>query len=209
MKRINNVLMRAVSALVLGLILVCFPNDVSNYLVITVGVLFMIPSLISLLAFFAKKSGVPSMRRFPVEALGSLLFGLWLVLNPDFFADFLVVVLGFVLTMGGVGQVASLLAARKWSRVSPGFFVIPVIILLSGLVALFNPTGVKSTTIIIIGVASLVYALNELLNWFKFMRRRPAVNETTSATGEEKAPVIHDTQRVDDDGVEDAVIIED
>ena len=51
-------------------------------------------------------------RRFPVEGVGSLLFGLWLIIMPGFFADLLTFVLGFILVMGGVQQIASLSAAR-------------------------------------------------------------------------------------------------
>ena len=45
-----------------------------------------------------------------------------------------------------------------WMPVPGGFYVVPVLILLAGLVALFNPTGVRSTAFIIIGISSLVYA---------------------------------------------------
>jgi hypothetical protein len=90
-----------------------------------------------------------------------------------FFADLLTYLLGFVLVLGGVQQIASLLVARKWSQVSTGFYVMPVLILLAGLLALFNPGGVRSTAFIIIGVAAIVYALTDLLNWYRFMRHRP------------------------------------
>jgi uncharacterized membrane protein HdeD (DUF308 family) len=95
--------------------------------------------------------------------------------------------------MGGVQQIASLSAARRWTPVPGGFYVVPVAILLAGLVALFNPTGVRSTAFIIIGITSLVYAVSELINWFKFTRLRP------------KAPV---TGSKSDDDIEDAKIIE-
>ena len=73
------------------------------------------------------------------------------------------------------------------------FYVVPVLILLAGLVALFNPTGVRSTAFIIIGISSLVYAASELLNWFKFTRRRPKTPDAS-------------VKAVDD--IEDAQIIE-
>ena len=95
--------------------------------------------------------------------------------------------------MGGVLQIASLSAARRWMPVPGGFYVVPVLILLAGLVALFNPPGVRSTAIIIIGISSLVYAASELINWFKFTRLRP------------KAPVAGSKS---DDDIEDAKIIE-
>lgn len=171
MKNVNYSLMRTICALVIGLVLVLFPAQAGEYLVLTIGIVFMVPSLITLIGYFVQK---PEGRfRFPVEALGSLLFGLWLVIMPGFFADLLTFVLGFILMLGGVQQVASLMAARKWMPVPGGFYVVPVLILLAGLVSLFNPTGIRSTVFVIIGIASLCYALSELLTWLKFGRKRP------------------------------------
>ena len=153
------------------MILVLFPDQAGDYFVITLGVVFLIPSLIGVIGYFAQ--GMSMHHRFPVEGVGSLLFGLWLVVMPGFFADLLTYVLGFILLMGGVQQLATLSAARRWARVSAGFYVVPVLILIAGLVSIFNPTGVRSTVFIIIGATSLVYAISELVNWFAFTRRRP------------------------------------
>ena len=74
--------------------------------------------------------------------------------------------------LGGIQQIASLTSARRWIRVPLGFYVIPTLILLAGLFSLFNPTGVQETALIIIGVSSIVYAVSELVNWYKFTRYR-------------------------------------
>lgn len=171
MKGLNYSLMRIICALIIGLLLVLFPVQAGEYLVITIGVVFLVPSLISLIGYLVQKAELR--RRFPVEGLGSLLFGLWLVVMPGFFADLLTFVLGFILMMGGVQQMASLMAARSWMKVPGGFYVVPLLILIAGIVTLFNPTGVRSTAFIIIGVTCLVYALSELVNWMKFTRHRP------------------------------------
>ena len=183
--------MRAICALVIGLVLVMFPDQAGDYFVITIGVIFLVPSFVSIIGYFAQSTEMRS--RFPIEGVGSLLFGLWLIIMPGFFADLLTFVLGFILVMGGVQQIASLSAARRWMPVPGGFYVVPVLILLAGLVALFNPTGVRSTAFIIIGISSLVYAASELLNWFKFTRRRPKTPDAS-------------VKAVDD--IEDAQIIE-
>lgn len=164
----------------MGLLLVMFPEQAGNYLVITIGVVFMVPSLIGLIAYFTQDAAVR--RRFPVEGVGSLLFGLWLVIMPGFFANLLTFVLGFILLMGGIQQIASLMAARRWTVVPWGFYLLPVLILVAGLVALFNPMGVQRTTFLILGISSLLYALIELVSWFKFMRLRPKQGEENVAS---------------------------
>lgn len=191
-------MLRAVCALVIGLVLVLFPDQASNYFVITIGIVFLIPSLISLIGYMAQKKEVR--RRFPIEGVGSLLFGLWLVIMPDFFANLLTLVLGFVLLMGGVHQLASLMAARRWMVVPTGYYVVPSLILLAGIVALVNPGGVQRTAFIIIGVSSMVYAVSDLLNWFTFTRRRPkpVVESDDLKEAEQKAAIeIEDAQIVE------------
>ena len=191
MKTVNYSLIRILFALVIGLVLVLWPNAAASYIVITVGVAFLIPGIISLFGYMARKkteTGVST--RFPIEGLGSVLFGIWLIIMPEFFADVLMFILGFILIMGGIQQIASLSMARKWTPVPPAFYVVPILILLAGIIALFNPTGVRNTAFIIIGISSLIYSLTELINWFKFTRRRPKP----------------DTHRNDD--IEDAKIIE-
>ena len=188
MKTMNYSLIRILFALVIGLVLVLWPNAAASYIVITVGVAFLIPGVISLFGYFGRKrpENAPA-PRFPIEGVGSLLFGLWLIVMPEFFADVLMFLLGFILIMGGVQQIASLSMARRWMSVSGAFYLIPI----AGIVALFNPTGARNTAFIIIGISSLVYSLSELINWFKFTRRRP------------KNPITPD-----DEDIEDAKIIE-
>ena len=139
MKGISNSFLRTICALIIGLVLVMFPNEAGDYFVITIGVVFLIPALLSIIGYFAMSA--EERRRLPIEGIGSLLFGLWLIIMPGFFADLLTFVLGFILVLGGVQQIASLSAARRWMPVRVGFYIIPVLILIAGLVALFNPTA--------------------------------------------------------------------
>lgn len=195
MKGISNSFLRTICALIIGLVLVMFPNEAGDYFVITIGVVFLIPALLSIIGYFAMSA--EERRRLPIEGIGSLLFGLWLIIMPGFFADLLTFVLGFILVLGGVQQIASLSAARRWMPVRVGFYIIPVLILIAGLVALFNPTGVRSTAFIIIGITSIVYAVSELINWFTFTRKRP------------KEPGMPGASSKAVDNIEDAEIIED
>lgn len=167
----NYSLIRVVFALIIGLVLVIWPNAASDYLVITIGVLFIIPGLIGLIGYFTSDRSVN--RRFPLEGLGSLLFGSWLVIMPGFFANLLMYVLGIILTLGGAQQIYSVAIARRWTSVPYGFYVLPSLILLAGLLILFNPSEARNTAFLIIGITSIVYAVTELINWFRFTNRKP------------------------------------
>ena len=122
----DSSLIRILFALVIGLVLVIWPNAAASYIVITVGVAFLIPGVISLFGYFGRKRQEgEAAPRFPIEGIGSLLFGLWLIVMPEFFADVLMFLLGFILIMGGVQQIASLSMARRWMPVPGEFYLVP------------------------------------------------------------------------------------
>lgn len=176
MKAVNYSLIRILFALIIGLVLVIWPDAAVNYLLITIGVAFLVPGIISLWSYFARKKNLEEKSlRFPIDGVGSVLFGLWLIIMPEFFADVLMFLLGFIIIMGGVQQIAFLLLARRWIIVPNAFFIVPSLILIAGIVALFNPSGTRNTAFMIIGITGLIYSISELINWIKFARHRPPV----------------------------------
>ena len=52
--------------------------------------------------------------RFRLRPWEAFFLGLWLVIMPDFFVNILMFLLGFILIMAGIQQIASLFSARKW-----------------------------------------------------------------------------------------------
>jgi uncharacterized membrane protein HdeD (DUF308 family) len=157
--------------MIIGLILVLFPNEAGDYFVITIGIVFLVPALISIITYYSQRADerIP----FPLSGIGSLLFGLWLVIMPTFFADFLTFIFGFIIVIEGVQQIASLIAARHWMSVKKRYYVVPMLVAISGLITIINPMGVRSTAFIIIGITNLIYAISELIHWFVFIRCRP------------------------------------
>lgn len=53
----------------------------------------------------------------------------------------------------------------------PGFFyVVPVLILICGIVILFDPFSVAETAFILFGITSMVYGISGLINGFRFRK---------------------------------------
>jgi membrane protein HdeD len=142
MKSLNYALVSSLCALVIGILLVTWPDVAVSYLVITIGVLFLIPGLVGLFSYLAllNKSKADAPRPvFPIVALGSTLFGVWLIIMPSFFVGVLMYVLGILLVLGGISQLANLIAARSFMPVPFGVYIVPVLILAAGITVLFNP----------------------------------------------------------------------
>lgn len=169
MKMMNYAMMRCVSAIVIGVLLIVWPEAAILYLVIAIGVVFFLPSLYSLIGYFRK--GRQLGMYFPIVSLGGFLFGLWLMVSPAFFVGILMYVLGAVLVFAGITQVVNLLSARSYAVVSHGFFMIPILILLAGLIVLVNPFAAATIPFVILGVSSTAYGISELINLYKFRKK--------------------------------------
>lgn len=171
MKKIDNTILRSAFAIILGLVLVLWPGSAVQYLVIVIGVLFIVPGVISLVAYFTAKSKNPDFSRsFPIESAGSILFGLWLVSMPTFFVNILMYVLGVLLILAGIQQIVSLSSARKWTNVPIPFYIFPILILICGVIILAYPFTVAASAFMFLGVVCLVYGAGELFNWYRFTK---------------------------------------
>ena len=173
MKMMNYVVMRCVSAIAIGILLMVWPEAAIIYLVIAIGAMFFLPSLFSLVGYFMK--GRQMGMYFPIVSLGSLLFGLWLMVSPAFFVGILMYVLGAVLVFAGISQIAGLLGARSHAVVPFGYYVMPILILMAGLVVLVNPFAAAAVPFIILGVSSTAYGISELINLYRFRKKEEAM----------------------------------
>ena len=169
MKALNYSVVRGICAVLMGVLLVTWPEAAIVYLVIAIGAMFFVPSLFSLVAYFMKGRQEGAM--FPIISLGSLLFGLWLMISPAFFVGILMYVLGAVLVFAGISQIMQLVNARVWTQVAAGYYIMPVLILLAGLVVLLNPFAAAAIPFIILGVSSIIYGITDIINLLRFHKK--------------------------------------
>ena len=126
MKIFQSSVFRAVCAIVVGVLILKYPQDGVTWLTIAVGVLFLISGVIALIAYMnARKhageyiitdqqgriiSG--SQPTFPIVGLGSVILGLTLALTPGVFINGLMYILGAIMILGGINQLMALVSAR-------------------------------------------------------------------------------------------------
>jgi uncharacterized membrane protein HdeD (DUF308 family) len=172
MKRtINYFVLRAVSAILLGVLLIWIPKSIIFYIVIAIGIFFILPGVISLIGYFTSEKEKQQDMPFLFTAIGSLLFGILLVSMPGFFVTVLMYLLGLIILLGAIEQIVTLIRTRKTANVPLGFYVIPVLILIAGILVLLNPFKTAETLFILIGVTCVVYGAMEFVNWLKFRRK--------------------------------------
>ena len=71
----------------------------------------------------------------------------------------------------GINQIMQLLNARGWTQVAYGYYVMPALILIAGLVVLLNPFAAATVPFIILGVSSIVYGITDIINGIRFSKK--------------------------------------
>ncbi len=152
---------RSVVALLIGLAVLFIPNDALNTIVILMGVFILFAGLGTAIVayrssqnFFVGLGGTSS--------IVSIIVGMLFILNPSFFINMILVILGLILFILGVFQLTNVYQMRKELRNASFYYIGGVIPLVVGLLFLFFRDTVITSLGIVIGLTLIVYALNEL-----------------------------------------------
>lgn len=202
MQIIQSSLARALSAIIMGVLLIKYREETVTWLTIVIGILFFLSGVISCVAYFVARrrdndvqlfdadgrqlSGFkPS---FPLTGLGSIVLGLILALMPGAFISWLMFILAAILILGAIGQFVSLAAISRTFRVGFYFWIMPSVILLVGLIALIKPSAIASAPLFVIGWCMLLYGVSESVNSIKIylIRKKMKAADMKAAAEAEK-----------------------
>lgn len=200
MKYVQSIIFRALSALCVGGLLLAFPDETTRWLVIIIGILFLIPGLVSLAANLRVGGNRDAVRPlFSIVGIGSFFFGVVLILASSSLIPYMKYVLAIFSVLAGIGFLGGMLAMRRYTRVESFFYVVPLLITLAGLFVLLKNTSVTgpdgstsdpvaNTTL---GIACLVYGVLNLASAIRFRKirrqlildaqKKESVGETSAA----------------------------
>ena len=179
MKRFPKSILRACCAIAGGVVLVQYREQAVMWITVGIGIVFFISAVISfidseeqveLYDAQGRKLGQHRQRRFPVVAVGCGILGSVMALSPGTFVGGLMFVLAALLIAGGAYQLFSLSLATRFARVGLVWWVLPVVILLVGIVALVKPSAIASAPLLIIGWCMMVYGVVDLIDALKIHR---------------------------------------
>lgn len=174
MKRGNYSLIGCLFGLILGLILIIWPNAIANAIVMAVGALFLIPGAVAIIRFiFLKRNNQEYSSRFsfPIAGIGSFALGLLMIIFPETFVNTIVFVLGMAISLAGSVQTGQLLNARTWTKVPFSAYIVPILLFAMGIFIIFNADRAKETLSVVIGITGLVYTASAFINWLLFFRK--------------------------------------
>ena len=190
-KLLQSSLFRALCAIVIGILILKFPQDGVTWLTMAVGALFLISGIIALTAYWyacrhkneyivTDQQGriiSGSQPTFPIVGAGSVLLGLVLVVTPDKFVDGLMYVLGGIMILGGIQQVLNLVVARRLGSFSFLFWITPSLVMLTGVFVILKPMETAQLSLQILGWCSLLYGVTEIINSVLIWRIRKVATQ--------------------------------
>jgi uncharacterized membrane protein HdeD (DUF308 family) len=203
MKYVQSVTFRALSALCIGSLLIAFPDKTTTWLVIIVGILFLIPGLISIVAYFNVHTSDESMRPlFPIVGIGSVLFGIILIVFSGVFMDYMKYVLAAFLLLAGISQLVTLINLRKWTSVGAFFYIISGLIALTGIFVLIAAQSIATCVLTVLGTGSIVYGIAELISAIRFRNVRRIIALANKKAVKEASPTEDETVATTEGGVD-------
>lgn len=184
MKVLQSSFFRALCAIVVGVMLIRYPDNTVTWLTVAIGVVFFLSGVISCVAYFVARRNASvenhtvtdaegctveggSRPMFPIVGLGSLLLGLLLALMPTLFVKGLMYFIGAILILGAVNQFVVLIGARRMAKVSVAFWICPSLVFLTGIFVMVKPMQSASLPLLILGWCSLLYGVTEVVNTLK------------------------------------------
>ena len=182
MKILRSSAFRAICAIIIGALLIMYPDNTVTGITIAIGVLFFISGIISVLTYIQARRHVTDYKiydaegrlisgekpTFPVVSIGSIILGLILALTPSTFVSALMYIIGIMLVLGAISQFMALIGGRRYGHVGFLYWILPTLILITGLYVMLKPMAPLNMAMLILGWCMLVYGVAELINALKF-----------------------------------------
>ena len=226
MRILQSSVFRALCAIVFGYLLVIYRNQMLHWTTIAFGALFFLSGLVSVIAYYAEKrraanmaerlSAMSEMRGkemetpsedsirhslmpgFPIVGIGSMVLGVILAIMPTTFIHGMMYVIAGLLVLGALNMMFNLSMARKFASIGLGFWIMPLLLLVLGILMIAKPDLFAAMPFRILGWALIVYGVIECINAIKIHNCRKQYEKIHAAQ-----------QAASKAEIEDAVIVED
>ena len=161
---ITNIIMLA-----LGAVLIVFFDDdrMAELIAVALGVLFLAPSIYSLIMLLFTNVPVEDAMHNPrynlITTIGGLSFGLLIVVKASLFVALLKYIFAILLLAGGLYYVFYLLFTRGRVSMPKWYFFLPSLVAIAGVVALVLPIESNPTLFLMTGVSLIALSVTSVV----------------------------------------------
>lgn len=154
----------AVAALVLGVVFLVWPDMAINFVVYLIGIVLLVIGLMSVYAMY-RSSVSGSVLSF--SGITYVVFGVLLLVFPDFFVNILMYMFALLLLVFGIGQALSVYRMSKISVMDWKFYGLPAVTAVCGIVLgvlmFTSPGKIAESFVMLLGVMLIVYAASAVV----------------------------------------------
>ncbi len=190
MKILQSAIIRALTAIVVGALIIKYREETVQWLTVCIGILFLITGLISCAVYYsalrkndkspdgiAEKTQAAGHPSFPIVGLGSIVLGIILAVMPAQFIEGLTYVLAAMLVLGALHEYFNLGRALRYCQIGWFYWLMPTVILLIAILVITNPKHVFEAPLFILGWCMMVYGVADGIVAFMLNKSRKIQKE--------------------------------
>ena len=156
-------LLRGISLLLIGILLVACREQTTLWIVVLIGALFFIVGIITVLNYLLRKRRGRPTGPFPLLGIGGMLLGLILMLAASSFIKIFMYVMGGVIVFVGIYQLVVMMKIHRKVKLHSTLFLAPILAVMFGLFALWNPTKAASLPLLMTGLGCVVSGVGDIV----------------------------------------------
>ena len=168
----NTGIIRSIVVMLTGALFIFWSESVANVFIRMLGLFFFLPAFLSMVKIYLSKGRANAFSKLFVSAIdvGSMAFGLWLIIAPASFENLVVKFLAVAALLFAVFQIVMIFAARRSFTLSMWTLLVPLL-LIAGAVVLFTSSfrPLKALSVLF-GVATFISGVFDMVISLKLAR---------------------------------------
>ena len=167
---------RAIVALIGGLVLVIWPEQVKNYSMYILGALILLIGIVNIALYYTGKWKREKTSLLMLNSIVDIAFGLVLLIFPSFFINFIMFVFGLVLLIFGLGDIVNLVRTSRVAPIPWTVFIGPSLTVIIGVIMFFFPGKAGNWLFILFGAGLLLYSVSEFASTYIIRKRMKEIS---------------------------------
>ena len=156
----RNKVILAVASIVFGLVLVIWQRSAVDTLVRILGIILVAVAAVFILMYIFKQDKKPG---FLVAGIIMAIVGAFFLIRPDFIVTLFPFIMGIILIVSGVFDLANIISMPKGMQGKTGITVVSIVIIAMGILCMFHPGAIANILILFIGIMYLFNGVFDLV----------------------------------------------
>lgn len=167
----NTLIATSVFYLIVGIFMLLFPATVSDIICYLVAFMFLFFGISGVVMYTKTEIKTPYTSSTLILAIILGAFGIYIFLNPKAFASFIPLVIGIFLIADSISKLSAAFDLKKYDYINWWhMLIISFIILVFGLILVFNPFEVITVSIMVIGAILIVDAISNMFTIYSYSK---------------------------------------